>query len=66
MKTRQKIGFARKLSKQILIKTCQKKGMIIKMRSDVTHLIEIMLTVLVLSQEMRLKDPRIGVKSLTY
>ena len=41
MKTRREIGFARKLSKQILIKTCQKKGMIIKMRSDVTHLTEI-------------------------
>ena len=41
MKTRPVIGFARKLSKQILIRTSQKKGMIIKMRSDVTHLTEI-------------------------
>ena len=41
MKTRREIRFARKPSKQLPRKTCQKKGIMIKVRSNVTQLIEI-------------------------
>ena len=66
MKTRPVIGLAGNPSKQTLTKTSQEKGMIIKVKNDVTHPIENTLTEFVLSQEKRLKDPGIGVKSLIY